>query len=122
MRANNEKIRQHFPEQYEQRHNVVLIPTKLTSEEKYKQNWYAKYQQEFIEIEAWEGKDHLYQEQKSSDHIIIQPDQVLIKAALGGDPHADCGYWIVPADRYALRDELGYIISTQDTFAELLDE
>lgn len=109
MRANNEKIRQLFPEQYERQHNVVLIPTKLTSEEKYKQNWFAKYRHQYIEVEAWEAKDWPDK---------IEPNQVLVKAALGGDPNEDWGYWFVPDERYQLREELGYIIHNEDVEGE----
>lgn len=99
----NEALRHNFPDQYELNYNVKILPTKATSIEAHYQHWIKKHKNDYIEICAWyDSKD-------------IPTDEILIKAALGGDEDVDVLYFSVKKDRYNQRNEFGYIVQEGDT-------
>lgn len=94
-------VRHHFPDIYESKHNVKLLPTALTSEEMYRRRWYKEHKDDFIEIEFWDEKDGG-----------VPPGEVLVQAALGGDENKEVTYWgVVESDFLAERTEFGYIVN-----------
>ena len=109
----SEKQRQLFPENFEQEHNVLILPTKATSVEAYYQRWLHQHRFNFIEIAAMDDR---YQN--------VDLGKVLVKAALGGDEDATVGYWMVDAKHYHNeRTEFGYIINlSRDDEREILPD
>lgn len=99
----NETLRHNFPDQYELNFNVKVLPTKVTSVEAHYQHWIKKHKNEYIEICAWD------------DSKDLPDDEMLVKAALGGDEDIDTLYFAVKKDRYRQRDEFGYVIQMDDT-------
>lgn len=110
MKLSLEKLRHHFPDQYERKMgNVKILPTKSTSVEAHYQHWLSKHQHDFIEIKAWNDSDE-----------DVTPGCVLVYAALSGDEDKSSGYWMVKTETYLNnRTEFGYIISPADEPREL---
>jgi hypothetical protein len=123
-RITEEELRQYFPEQYEQKNQVSLLPTAFTSKEKHKQHWFQKHRYEYIETESWTYEEIIADWKRNgiiSDPVngpYADPGKVLIKAALGGDPNAGWGYWFVLESDYQHRDIYGYVIHHQDELAQ----
>ena len=105
MKLSLENLRQHFPDQFEQKlGNVKILPTKNASVEAYYQHWLMQHKNDFIEIESWDD---------TCDNV--PPGKVLIKAALSGDAEKAVAYWMVDYKFYKEeRTEFGYIINKED--------
>lgn len=98
----NDNLRHNFPEQYELNYFVKVLPTKLTSVEAHYQHWIKQHQNEYIEVCSWD------------DSKDLDDDEVLVKAALGGDEDSDVLLFCVKKEQYANRSEFGYIIKDDD--------
>lgn len=105
-----ESIRHHFPDQFEQQFKVKVLPTKATSVAAYYQHWLKKHDQQLIEIEAWSVGEGL------------PVGHTLVKAAINGDEQLGVYYYAVDNQRYAHRGEFGYVIQHDDTEMVLASE
>jgi hypothetical protein len=96
-----EDVRHHFPDLYEEKLNVKIIPTALSSTEAYRRKWFKDHKNDFIEIESWCDKDPN-----------VEKGTILIEAALGGDETKDITYWGVLREHFEKeRTEFGYVIN-----------
>lgn len=111
----NDYTRHYFPENYAHEHKVVVLPTKITSIEAHYQHWLKHHRNDYIELQKWDEPN-----EESED---IEEDEILVEAALGGDPDADIQYFCVKRDKYReKRTEFGYIIDFHDKHMETINE
>ena len=90
-----------YPDVYEHVMAVHILPTRLISATRHKDIWFKNRKNKYIEIFAWDDTD---------------PDvckgEILIKAALGGDPRSLLKYFSVPKYIYETqRHEYGLVCS-----------
>lgn len=103
----DEQTRHNFPDQYEQTFGVKILPTKVTSVEAYYQHWLKQHQFRYIETNHWKDAES------------VDSDEILIEAALGGDPDNDTQYFCIKKIRYYNnRTEFGYVVQDDDLMME----
>ena len=103
----NDALRHNFPDQYERDYHVRVLPTKITSLEAHYQHWIKQHQNQYIEVCSWD------------DSKDLDDDEILVKAALGGDEGLDVLYFCVKKDQYDSKSEFGYVIQEDDTLLQL---
>ena len=95
-----EGIRHNDPDTFEQKNNVRLIPTALSSAELHRRKWYKEHKNDFIEIWSWCDKDPN-----------VEKGTVLVEAALGGDELKEIRYWGVLEEHFMEeKTEFGYVV------------
>lgn len=93
------RYRQYYPDVYEQIKGVNIIPTKLTSVGRHREQWYQQHANDWVEVCAWNDTDPN-----------VEQGHVLIKAGIGGDADVGMTYFLVKEEEYRkYKEEYGFI-------------
>ena len=99
VRASRKWLCEEHPDVFEDFAGVIVFPSKQVSVEAHRERFYKINKRNYIEVKSWTDK---------SKNVPI--GNVLIEAALGGDPWEGTKYFLIPEEVYEFeRSEYGFV-------------